>query len=1056
MRQITALIVILFFSVTSAFSQGVVKGKVTDSKNGTPLAGISVKVKGTNIGTSTAVNGTFELPVSTAEVTLEFSGSDVISKETTANASDFVTISLVEDVKILSDVVVTGVGTATSKKKVPFDVATLSIKDAGKSVLGSVEQALQGKIAGAQIQFLSGTPGSSPIIILRTLNSLSYAPPLIMVDGVQVSSLDGIDLANVDRVEVVKGAAGGMLYGANGANGVIQIFTKKGANRKLQVDVLSQASTGSVIRDNEIIADRHSFQTDAQGYITAGGVRIAPNATGEWTTPTPLDDAADPFVMQNKPYKEQTYDHIAQVYKTASTFNNSITMSGGSDKTDYAFTLSRYDEQNVLENTFSRTSVSSNAGFVLAPGLTFRNITQVSFTDENLLSGDADASIGGTSTNRFAILKQDPYVNLDARDSTGHLVVFPMDDAADLNPLSEAEWRQRGSDATRIIENAGLHYKFPKFLELDYKYGIDNSSTDDHNYYLNQTTSLQANNAIWGNNVNGSIQNTYTSDMLQNSVFTAVLKTDFEKDFKLNFPLTTTSEFAYDYRREDVTQYAAIGAGLPTYPPYNISVATTLSANDYYSHFVTFGSLFTQSFDYKDLVGISGGVRSDYSSVFGEGHTPFTFPRGSIYFRPTSLVNMGPLTDWKLRATYAEAGIQPPVYSNISTLTTAPLGTQPTISYPSNAANPDLQVQVSKEMEIGTDAVFKTNLHDWLQRIVFSFSYWDRKGSNVLEYEDLPISTGFSTKLDNLVDLDARGFDFSLDADVLSTKDVDWQFGYRVGSGKTIATKIANGADIVQGIFKVKQGQELGLLDLQAPLTSVNQTRPDGTRYIPLGSVGNFQLVNGMVVDTASKHVQVTDPTDTKNAGSTVPKFISSFTNTFTIKKDLTISFQWDWVYGNKIYNETKQWLYADNTRLSADFDKSVTINGVTGPFVAYYSSLYNTLAPLSYFVEDGSYWRLRDLSVTYNFSDALHLKWTRDLSLTFSGRNLITITKYSGLDPESTTTADSEGNEARGTGLNTEAVGAVKPSFAAALYGVDYFAVPNLRSYQVSLRVGF
>jgi TonB-linked SusC/RagA family outer membrane protein len=1049
MRQITALLVVLFFSIASAFAQGQVKGKVTDSKHGSPLAGVSVIVKGTDIGTSTGADGSFEVPITTPEATLELSGTGILPKTVVVKGGETIAISLDIDVKTLSDVVVTGVGTATSKKKVPFDVATLSVKDASKSTLGSVEQALQGKIAGAQIQFISGTPGSSPIIILRTLNTLSYQAPLILVDGVTVSSLDGIDLATVDRVEVVKGAAGGMLYGAEGGNGVIQIFTKKGNSKKLQIDFLSQASTGSVIRDNEIIANHHSYQTDVNGFITSGGVRIAPDATGLWTTPDLLDPTnpgdGGVFVMQNKPYKEQTYDHIAQAYKSATTFNNSITMSGGGDKTDYAFTLSRYDEQNVLENKFSKTSIGSNVGFVLAPGLTFRNIAQFAFTDEDLLSGDADASIGGTSTNRFGIANAYPFINFDARDSTGHLIVFPRNDAADFNPLSEAEWRQRGSNTTRIIENAGLHYKFPKFLELDYKYGIDQSSTDDHNYYLNQTTSLQANVAKWGNNITGSIENTFTTDLLQNSIFTAVLKTDFEKDFKINFPLTTTSQFAYDYKRDDYTQYFASGVGLPSYPPYNISVASSKTSGDNYLHSVTFGSLFTQSFDYKDLVGISGGVRSDYSSDYSGTHAPFTFYRGSVYFRPTSLVNMGVLTDWKLRATYAEAGIQPYPYSNISTLTVQTLGSQPTISYPSNGANLNLQVQISKETEIGTDVVFKTNMKDWFQRIAFSFSYWTRKGSQVIESEDLPASTGFSSKIDNLVDLDSKGFDFSLDADVLSTKDVDWEFGYRVGAGKTIATKIANGADIVEGIFKVKQGQEVGLLDLQAPLTSVNETRPDGSRYIASGSVGNYQLVNGMVVDTASKKVQLTDPTDTRAAGSTVPKFTSSFINTFIIKKDLTVSFQWDWVYGNKIYNQTNQWLYRD--RLSADYDKSVTINGITGPFVNYYNSLYNTLTPLNYFVEDGSYFRLRDLSVTYNFSDALHLKWTRDLSLTFSGRNLITITKYSGLDPESTTTADSQGNEARGTSL--------QPKYSAALYGVDYFAVPNLRSYQVSLRVG-
>src|ERR1700751_1578324 len=143
MRQITALLVVLFLSIASAFAQGQVKGKVTDSKNGSPLAGVSVIVKGTDIGTSTGADGSFEVPITTPEATLELSGTGVAPKTIVVKGGETIAISLDIDVKTLSDVVVTGVGTATSKKKVPFDVATLSAKDAGKSTLGSVEQALQ-------------------------------------------------------------------------------------------------------------------------------------------------------------------------------------------------------------------------------------------------------------------------------------------------------------------------------------------------------------------------------------------------------------------------------------------------------------------------------------------------------------------------------------------------------------------------------------------------------------------------------------------------------------------------------------------------------------------------------------------------------------------------------------------------------------------------------------------------------------------------------------------------------------------------------------------------
>jgi len=198
------------------------------------------------------------------------------------------------------------------------------------------------------------------------------------------------------------------------------------------------------------------------------------------------------------------------------------------------------------------------------------------------------------------------------------------------------------------------------------------------------------------------------------------------------------------------------------------------------------------------------------------------------------------------------------------------------------------------------------------------------------------------------------------------------------------------------------------------------------------------------VVNKTTKQARITDANDQFVIGSALPKFNASFINTFNIKKNLTASFQLDWFHGNHIYNLTRQWLYRD--RLSKDYDDAITIGGQTGAYPAYYNSLYNSVQPLSWFVEDGSFLRLRDASVTYNFTDLINKSWARNVSLTLAGRNLFTITDYKGLDPEATSTADSQGNET--TAPRKVRVGAVK--------GADYFAVPNLRSIVISLNLGF
>jgi len=248
-----------------------------------------------------------------------------------------------------------------------------------------------------------------------------------------------------------------------------------------------------------------------------------------------------------------------------------------------------------------------------------------------------------------------------------------------------------------------------------------------------------------------------------------------------------------------------------------------------------------------------------------------------------------------------------------------------------------------------------------------------------------------------------------------------------------------NGADIINGVFSIREGQEIGLFYMRDPLTSLEQTRPDGTPYIDPATKSDFEIVNGIVVNKNTKQAIITDADDQKVIGSAYPRFNASFINTFNIYRNLVVSFQWDWYQGNKIYNLVNQWLYRD--RQSKDYDVPLNIAGQSGTYVNYYNSLYNSVQPLGYFIEDGSFLRLRDLSLTYDFTSNLNLKWVRQVALTLAGRNLVTFTDYSGLDPEATGNEDSQGNAAVG-------VGAVK--------GSDYFRVPNLKSYQISLNIGF
>jgi TonB-linked SusC/RagA family outer membrane protein len=1030
-KQLTCIIMLLLFFATAFAQTKVVQGKVTD-ENGLPVPFATITVKGTKTGVAADGNGNFKITVVTNAV-LSITSANMLAVEVDVSGKSEIAVTL-KSTGQLAEVVVTGVGVATSKKKVAIDIGTLSSKDIPKSAVASVEQALQGKIAGAQVQFTMGTPGSPAQITLRGVNDLAGTGPMILVDGVEASGgLTGLDLSTVDRIEVVKGAAAGTLYGAQGANGVIQIFTKKGGHgKKTSIDIRSQLSVDQAIRQNDLLANYHHFVTDAQGYIIKSGVRLQPDSKGAWPDPVFMD-AASPSnndIKNDKPYLEKRYDHISQAYRTAITSNTSLNISGGGEKSDYAFGASYLNQQNVLFNGYKRINLTSNLGFELFKNFNFRTTTQYIITDENMLAG-------GT---RFYLTNSWPMIDFLHRDSLGNLVVKPKANENGLNPLAEQEWHERSQKQNRLVQSFNVNYKFPRFVELDYKFGAEIWNTDFNSFFHNQTSGLQSAQAFFGNNVAGSINNQFNKFQFFNSLATAYVRTDFENDFHLKIPIRTTSQFSYDWRNTKNRQYFAQGDILPAYPPFNINGAQNKTSGDFYDEFTTFGFLFNQTIEYGNLFGISGGIRSDYSSEFGEAKAPFTFPRGTVYFRPYELIKTKFLTDWKVRAAYGEAGIQPSRYARQITLAANTVGIGGVgLSTATQASNANLKVQRSKELEIGTDAAFKTGMKNWLSSFTISATYWNRKSEDVIQGADLPPSTGYQTVLDNLSSLSGRGVDISLDLKVAQIKDFDWNFGIRYGQFKIKVDKIANGKDIVTGAFGVQQGQELGIFYAATPLHSLSQMRKDKTPYINAANIGNYELVNGIVVDKTTHKALMTDPNDQSVLGSAFPKFNASFINTFTYKKNLTLSFQWDWRYGNKIYNLTRQWLYRD--RLSKDYDKQITVDGQTGAFINFYNSLYNNVSPSGWFIENGSFLRLRDLSLSYNLTEKLKPKWARQVGITLSCRNLFTITKYGGLDPEATNTRDAQGNPALGIG---------------AVNGIDAFNVPNLKSFQVGINLGF
>ena len=249
-----------------------VVGKVTSAEDGSPLPGVSVVLKGTTRGTTTDAAGNYDISIPATKGTmLVFSFVGVATQEVLLGNQSEVNVSLVSDSRLLTEVVVTGSGVATSKAKLGIAVESVSAKDLPQTPTASIDQALIGKIPGAQISSTSGNPGDPVNILLRGINSVQGGTrPLIMVDGVQVASTDinSLDLSNIDRVEVVQGAASASIYGAQGANGVIQVFTKKGKKGRTAINFSTSYSANEFLNTGNVHkADLHPYMTDANNNI---------------------------------------------------------------------------------------------------------------------------------------------------------------------------------------------------------------------------------------------------------------------------------------------------------------------------------------------------------------------------------------------------------------------------------------------------------------------------------------------------------------------------------------------------------------------------------------------------------------------------------------------------------------------------------------------------------------------------------------------------------------------------------------------------------------------
>lgn len=1057
MKKSLLLLVMFLASVSMALAQRTITGKVADTK-GDPIIGANVLVKGTNVGTATDIDGNYSISIPNGSNTLIVSYVGFVTQEIGLGASNVVDVSLREDSKVITEVIVTGTGVATDKSRLSFDVQALGSKGLPPAPTASIDQALVGKIAGAQISSVNGSPGSKVNILLRGINTINRGTsPMIMLDGVEMGSteLQTLDLSVIDRVEVIQGATAASLYGAQGANGVIQLFTKKGKSSKINVDFSSSYSINSYINAGNLHkANLHGFKTDANNNVinAAGNPLKLDEETGSY-----LDNliyaSTDPTVKVEKPYGANLpyYDHFKMFLQDAPTINNSLSFSGGSEKFDFMVSGSRNYQQSNFKNNgdYTRSNLTTNLGFEIFKGLKLRSITQLAYTNSTINDG------GGRSTI-YALFNSRPFANYEQKLPDGTYPAY-LGDAVGVNGLNPFFINENSTSSEKRVDlnqSLNLNYQPTKFLEFDIKYGL-NYRTDNNDYlYKNQAANPNVETwETWWYNWNdgdatGETNNYQTRTRFTNLLSSAILKLDFKEDFKMNLPLKSYTQIAYDYRNKWQNEYRVVGIGLPDYEPFTEQQSGVQQVKlDKTTPFVTFGYLVNQNFDFGDIVSVGGGFRSDYSSAFGRGSKAFTFPRanGNIRVSNLSFWKDGMLGKifpvFKLRGGFGSAGIQPKPFERYPLLETRQVGGN-SFYIPSSQPNPDLEVEISKETEFGADFTISPVKGAWFNSIVFSPTYWKRSTANAIWDVDVAPSTGINSVKDNSFSLGSNGFQMATKIQVADTKNFSWDFTLNYSNQTSKITKI-QGAPVVlltaagSTGYILEEGTKIGQLFGFVGIHDVQAKDPKGNFYIAEDQQKNYEVAgNGWVVNKTTKAPFFS--AGQYSFGDPNPNFMMSFINGFTFKKLFSFNFQFDWLKGAHRYNQTKEWMYRDG--IHSDYQVPFSIGGETAAWSAFYRGVYaerSRNGTKNYFYEDASFVRLRNIDLTINVHELLKVKGLRNCQLVLSGRNLWTKTKYSGMDPEANSSNVYSDNSAwdRGTDHNT---------------------MPNLKSYQVGLRVGF
>lgn len=966
-------------ALATAQGTGTIRGRVTDAATGAALAGAQIRIDGTTLGTQSGNDGSYTVtgvPAGSQFVSVRRVGyAPERASITMAGAADVThNFALRPAAVTLSEVVVTGVAAPTTKRQLGNTIETVAGEQIARAPgVSSIDQALQGKVTGAVISENSGQPGGGISIRLRGTNSiLGGAEPLYVVDGVLVDnssealvSLSGnaprgnqalsnrmadFDPGDVERIEVLKGAAAAALYGARANNGVIQIFTKRGLSGRPNVNVSTDVSWSTTPKRYELNMHPNAGIQD----VAFGDAR---------------PDGTRPVLGQ----PIQRYDIQDQIFQTALGTNTRISVAGGTEGTSYYLGGGYQKEDGIVRPTeYERMNVRANLNQRLSSKLevglrgTYINST-ANFIPEGEQTQGVLTSLVFTPTS----------VNPAFNPNTGR---YPYNPLLGANPLDVIENWSAPEKVTRLLGGVEGTWRPITSLTVKYMAGLDDYRREARYFQPPFST---------GASFTGSIQNPVQFSRLFNNDITVSHAWTRNPSLTLN----TSAGFRYTQDKNETLRPAGSNLG----PGQELVGGATQTATQSITELRTVGWYLEERASIQDRLFLTAGVNWDASSAFGADERVQMFPRVGLSYVldqeswfGNTLGNF--LSSLRIRAAYGQTGGQPPgLYSRFSNYVNTAFSGKPGLVSSATAGNPDLRPERQREWEGGFDAGFFND------RANVEFSYYDKKTHDLVLGVPLQPSSGFSTQFQNIGSLSNKGVELALNTINMSRPNFAWRTRFTYSANRNKVTKLVAATDslVFDYLNAVIIGQPIGIFfggtyarDAQGRIAYKNFNNPS-TPTIPNDSLmlpyRETVVVNGQTVNAR------------RIIGDPNPDFVATLGNEFDIGENVTLSILFDGRFGNDVANFSRriQELFGVSKRTELEISGDTVQRTFSGN-ISGRSLIYEE------YIEDGSYVKLREIALQFALGPGLLRRFgARGATLRLSGRNLITWTDYSGLDPE-------------------------------------------------------